>query len=236
MDPLLKIFIGYDSAEPLAYHVLASSILRRATLPIAIVPLTRLSVSRIYTRQRGPTESTEFSMTRFLVPYLSNFEGTSVFMDCDMVCRVDFLELWLELLADQGKAIWCAQHDYAPKSLVKFEGHAQTSYPRKNWSSFLVFDNEKCKALTPEYVNAASGLDLHRMRWTPDETIGSLSLSWNWLVGEYEPNPDAKVLHYTNGGPYFAAYTNCDQAEAWWDEYAEMSTPMQGQVTARRLA
>jgi hypothetical protein len=161
----LRIFIGYDSKEPAAYHVLASSILRQTSIPIAIVPLTRQSVSRVYTRPRGPTESTEFSLTRFLVPYLSGYQGISVFMDCDMLVRTDMLDLWLHLLAEPGKAVWCCQHDYVPKALTKFDGHEQTKYPRKNWSSFMVFDNAKCEALTLDYVNHASGLDLHRFTW-----------------------------------------------------------------------
>lgn len=221
----LKIFIGYDSKEAVAYHVLASSILRRASIPVAIVPLTRSSLGRIYTRKRGPTEATEFSLTRFLVPYLSDYQGISVFMDCDMLARVDMLELWLDLLAQPGKAVWCCQHDYIPKSLTKFDGHEQTKYPRKNWSSFMVFDNAECKALTPEYVNNATGLQLHRFQWTTDDQIGSLPLHWNWLVGEYDKNPHAKVWHYTNGTPCFKEYASCDHAEEWWEEYRTMTAP-----------
>jgi len=228
MNGPLRIFIGYDSHEAVAYHVLASSILRRATIPIAIVPLTRLSLGRLYTRPRGPTEATEFSLTRFLVPALSDYQGISVFMDCDMLCHVDMLELWLELLAQPGKAVWCCQHDYVPKALTKFEGHEQTTYPRKNWSSFLAFDNAKCTALTLDYVNKATGLELHRFHWLKDETeIGTLPLTWNWLVGEYEPNPGAKVLHYTNGTPCFQPYADCDHADRWWAEYREMLKPAQ---------
>jgi len=213
----LKLFIGYDSKEAVAYHVLASSILRRASIPVSLIPLTRQSLTRVYTRERGPTEATEFSLTRFLVPYLSDYEGVSVFMDCDMVMRVDVIELWLELLAQPWKVVWCCQHDYVPKSLVKFEGHEQTKYPRKNWSSFMVFDNAKCEALTPAYVNAASGLQLHRFQWvTRDDQIGALPLSWNWLVGEYDVNTDAKVWHYTNGGPWHGeSYAVGPEADGW---------------------
>ncbi len=221
----LRIFIGYDSKESAAYHVLASSILRLATIPVAIVPLTRQSVSDIYTRKRGPTEATEFSMTRFLVPYLSGYHGYSIFMDCDMVCRVDIREIWQEIEAQSGKAVWCCQHDYIPKGLTKFNGNEQTKYPRKNWSSFMVFANAKCEQLTPSYVNTATGLELHRLLWTNDEQIGSLQLSWNWLVGEYEQNADAKVLHYTNGTPCFVDYAYCDHADVWWDEFKAMTAP-----------
>lgn len=257
-EPLLRVFIGYDRKESVAFSVLAASILKRATIPVAIVPLTRQSLDRIYTRPRGPTEATEFSMTRFLVPYLSNYEGLSVFMDCDMLCQVDLLELWLELSAQPGKAVWCCQHDYVPKDLVKFDGHEQTRYPRKNWSSFMVFDNAQCQSLTPAYVNTATGLELHRFHWvtpsverqevfrlgqtqpevitrtlTADERIGALPLTWNWLVGEYDPNPDAKVLHYTLGTPCFDAYQDCDHADRWWAEYEAMLSPVKALQLAR---
>jgi hypothetical protein len=214
----LRIFVGYDKSEAVAYHVLASSILRRASVPVAIIPLTRQSVSGIYTRKRGPTEATEFSMTRFLVPYLSGYQGISVFMDCDMVCRVDIRELWRYLEAQHGKAVWCCQHDYVPKFLTKFNGNEQTTYPRKNWSSFMVFDNAKCVGLTPDFVNTATGLELHRMLWTSDDQIGSLPLEWNWLVGEYDKNAAAKVLHYTLGTPCFPDYRECDHSDVWHDE------------------
>ncbi len=228
--PLLKVFIGYDRREPIAFHVLASSILRRASLPIAIVPLTRESVQRIYTRPRGPAEATEFSLTRFLVPALSQFEGISLFMDCDMVVQVDLLDLWLELLAQPGKAVWCCQHDYVPQALRKFDGHEQTRYPRKNWSSFMAFDCAKCTALTPAYVNTATGLALHRLHWTTDDQIGALPLTWNHLVGEYPATPEAHVLHYTNGTPCFDGYAQCDQADVWWREYAAALAPVQAIV------
>lgn len=211
---MLKIFIGYDSKEPVAYHVLASSILRRASVPVSIIPLTRQSLGGVYTRPRGPTEATEFSLTRFLVPYLSGYQGLSVFMDCDMLMRVDVADLLRDL--EPGKSVWCCQHDYVPKQLVKFEGHEQTKYPRKNWSSFMVFDNAQCKALTPEYVNAASGLELHRFHWMPDDRIGSLPIAWNWLVGDYDTNPYAHVWHMTNGGPWNAPeYGDGLEATEW---------------------
>jgi hypothetical protein len=212
--PPLRVFIGYDSREPIAYHVLAHSILRRASEPVAIVPLALHSLRR-FTRPRGPTETTEFSLSRFMVPFLCNFEGLAVFMDCDMLAQVDLNELWLPILADPGKAVWCVQHDYVPRQAVKMDGQPQTRYPRKNWSSFMVFDCAQCTALTPEYVNTATGAQLHRLAWTTDAQIGALPLDWNWLVGEYAANPDARILHYTNGGPWFPGCEACDQADRW---------------------
>jgi hypothetical protein len=223
-DPL-RVFIGWDSKEPVAFAVAAHSILRRASRPVAIVPLALESLRSVYTRERGLTESTEFSLTRFLVPFLSGYRGLSVFMDCDVVVQADIYDLVVYPLAFPGKAVFACQHDYIPKGLTKFDGHEQTKYPRKNWSSVMLFVNDQCTALTPEYVNKASGLELHRFKWTTDEQIGALPLEWNHLVGEYVPNPSAQILHYTNGIPAYPTYRECDQADVWWNEYDDMLRP-----------
>jgi len=118
----------------------------------------------------------------------------------------------------------CVQHDYTPRTTTKFLGQAQTVYPRKNWSSLMVFHNAYCTTLTPEYVNTATGLDLHRMNWA--DGIGNIDTTWNWLVGEQVPNPDAKCLHYTLGTPCFLDYASCEQSQVWWDEYARMRSPL----------
>jgi hypothetical protein len=222
----LRIFIGFDSREPVAYHVAAHSILRRASIPVSIAPLAITQLRGLYTRQRGPTESTEFSLTRFLVPYLCDFKGIAIFMDCDMVLKVDIADVMIDTPQLQERAVYVCQHDYEPKPGTKFLEQMQTAYPRKNWSSFAVFNCDHCRLLTPDYVNAATGLQLHRFQWTTDQQIGSLPLEWNWLVGEYPQNPDAKVLHYTLGGPWFLEFAECDQADVWWDEYAAMRAPL----------
>jgi hypothetical protein len=162
-------------------------------------------------------------MTRFLTPYLAFYSGLALFMDCDMLCLTDIAQVLEELPTQPDKDVWACQHNYTPKTTTKFLGQTQTKYPRKNWSSFMVFDAERCTTLTPYYVNTATGLDLHRFQWTTDEQIGSLPLEWNHLVGEYEPNPKAKVLHYTLGGPYFKDYENCDHADLWFAEYQNMT-------------
>lgn len=236
MSEPLRIYIGWDSKEPIAFSVLAHSILARASRPVSIVPLTRQSLGRLYTRARGENEATEFSLTRFLVPHLAGYQGHALFLDCDMLCRVDIGDLLLHVLADPGKALYCCQHDYVPRQAVKFNGNTQTTYPRKNWSSFMLFDCAQCTALTPAYVNTATGLELHRFHWLDDKPIGALPLSWNWLVGEYEPNPAAQVLHYTNGTPCFAEYADCDHAAEWWREYAAMLAPAQLTAEALRQA
>jgi hypothetical protein len=220
---VLQVYIGYDPKEAVAYHTLAHSILRRASIPVSIAPLMRSQLGTLYRRERGPTESTEFSLTRFLVPALSGYAGWSVFMDCDMLCRSDIAELAAHMLRSPDKAVLVCPHDYVPRTQRKFLDQVQTKYPRKNWSSLMLFNNERCQALSAEYVNSASGLDLHRFAWTEDAAIGQLPLEWNWLVGEYEHNPAAKIVHFTLGGPYFEAYRNCDYAEEWFAEQRAMS-------------
>jgi hypothetical protein len=215
---MLQLFIGYDSREPVAYHALAHSILRRSSIPLSIAPLVQAQLRGLYTRARGPTESTEFSLTRFLVPALSGFRGWSIFMDCDMLCRADIAELAGAIERQKDKAVIVCKHDYVPATERKFLDQVQTRYARKNWSSLMAFNNERCRALSPEYVNSASGLDLHRFAWTADESIGELPLEWNWLVGEYAYNPAAKIVHFTIGGPYFDEYRACDYAGEWFAE------------------
>ena len=219
---MLRIYIGYDPRESIAFHVLAHSLLRRSSIPLSVSPLVRSQLQPIYRRPRGPTESTEFSMTRFLVPYLSGYAGWSLYMDCDMLCRVDIAGLMREVDRQAGKAVLVAKHDYVPKSERKFLDQVQTKYPRKNWSSLMVFNNERCRALTPDYVNSASGLELHRFAWAEDRLIGELDREWNWLVGEYPHNPGARIVHFTLGGPYFEPYRNCDYAGEWFAERESM--------------
>ncbi|MGE0362806.1 MAG: glycosyltransferase [Vicinamibacterales bacterium] len=222
----LRIFVGCDSREPVAAAVLMHSILARASAPVALYPLTLASVAHAYTRERTATESTEFSFTRFLVPYLSRYEGWSVFMDCDMLCQVDLWEaLAPHVEAQQEKAVLVCPHDYVPKTSTKMDGRVQTVYPRKNWSSLMVFNNAKCRALTRQYVNTVTGGELHQFAWVPDKAIGTLPLTLNWLVGEYRPRADAEILHYTLGGPYMAGHERCDHADLWNAERDRMLQP-----------
>jgi len=219
----LVIYVGYDPVESAAYHTLAHSIMRRSSIPVSIAPVMQSQLKGVYKRLRGPTESTEFSLTRFLVPSLSGYSGWSVFMDCDMLCRVDVAQLAAQIERQADKAVLVCKHDYVPKTERKFLDRVQTKYPRKNWSSLMVFNNARCRALTPDYVNTAPGLDLHRFKWLDDAEIGELPLEWNWLVGEYPYAPGAKIVHYTLGGPYFEPYRDCDYAAEWFAEHDAVS-------------
>lgn len=237
-DPL-RVFIGFDSREPAAFGVAMSSLLRHASKPVTVTPLVQdaLRWTGAYTRVRQATEATEFSLTRFLAPSLCGFEGFALFVDCDVLFQADVFDLLLYPMAHPGKAVYVCQHDYTPRDVVKFDGHVQTTYPKKNWSSVMLFDNARCRALTEAYVNQATGLELHRFQWLDgDHQVGSLPLSWNWLVGEYEPNPGAEILHFTRGTPCFSEYADCHQADRWWEEYKRMLEPARATEAALMVA
>jgi len=210
----MKIFIGYDSVETVAFHTLVQSIINHSSEPVEIIPL-KLSMLPEYTRPRLPEQSNEFSFSRFLVPYLCNFEGKALFMDCDMMFRTDPKELFD--LIDETQSVSVVKHDYTPKTQTKFLGAIQYKYPRKNWSSVMLFNCEHpdCKRLTPEYINSAEPLALHRFWWTRDDHVGELKADWNHLVGEYQPNPNAKIVHWTLGGPYFLDYHDTEFSNEW---------------------
>jgi len=225
---MLQIFIGYDPKEAVAYHTLAHSILRRSSIPVSIAPLMRSQLKGLYTRARGSTESTEFSLTRFLVPALSQYRGWSLFMDCDMLIRADIAELaaFTERAAD--KSVLVCKHDYVPKTARKMLDQVQTRYARKNWSSVILwncrFGENKC--LTPDYIGGQSGAHLHRFEWLKDEHIGELPSEWNHLTMEFSRNDAAKLLHYTIGIPAFPEYAEQEGAQEWREHLRAAAQPL----------
>jgi len=218
---MINIFIGYDSKEKIAYHVLSESILRNSTKPVSITPIYLPNIKDDFLRERNNLSSTEFSFSRFIIPHLMNYQGWALFMDCDMLMKADVEELWR--LRDDKYAVQVCKHDYVPRTETKFLGQIQTAYPKKNWSSFMLMNCKKCTRLTPDYVNKASGLELHQFKWLEnEELIGSLPLEWNWLVGEYPYKEEVKNIHYTEGGPYFENYSDCDYSSDWYNVYNNM--------------
>jgi hypothetical protein len=214
---MIRVFIGYDPREAVAYNVLAYSIQARASQPVTIAPLMLSQLKGILTRERHPLQSTDFSFSRFLTPYLSGYEGWSVFMDCDMLVLEDIATLWQ--VRDERYAAMVVKHNHVPKETVKFLGEPQTKYEKKNWSSVILFHNARCRALTPEYVNKASGLELHQFKWLAnDDLIGALPDRWNHLVGYNPPRKDAALVHFTQGGPYFDEYRGCEYSKEWFGE------------------
>jgi len=222
---MIRIFIGYDPREKVAYHALVQSIIENSSEPVSITPIAKKHLGNIYQRTRTVKESTEFSLTRFLTPYLSSFEGWSIFMDCDMIVTSDIKQLWD--LREEKYAVMCVKHDYTPSSERKFLDQIQTVYPKKNWSSVMLFNNAKCASLTPEVVQHEDGLFLHQFKWLEsEELIGELPNTWNFLVGEeekleHDQLPD--LIHYTLGGPYFEKYKGCDYEETW-EKYKALMT------------
>ena len=217
---MINVFIGYDSKEKVAYNVLSHSIIQNSTKPVAITPIALNNLKDDFVRERNNISSTEFSFSRFMIPYLMNYQGWALFMDCDMLMFEDIAELWR--MRDDSKAIQVCKHDYVPKEKTKFLGQTQTAYPKKNWSSFMLMNCKKCSTLTPDYVNRASGLELHQFKWLEsEELIGELPLEWNWLVGEYEHKKDVKNVHYTEGGPWFTDYRECDYSKDWFKNHDE---------------
>ena len=210
-DNLISIFIGYDARERAATNVLIDSIYQKSTAPVSITPLVKsqLEAQNFFFRKREKNQSTDFSFTRFLVPRLMGYKGWAIFLDCDMLCRVDISKLWS--LRDENKSVLCVKHNHEPKLTKKFLGEKQTKYQKKNWSSLMLFNCSKCKSLTVDYVNNASGLELHQFKWLKDDSeIGNINdFGWNFLVDVQElPKNKDKInqiplLHWTLGGPWF---------------------------------
>jgi hypothetical protein len=217
---VIRVFIGYDPVEAGTLYTLAHSIQTRSSIPVSITPVALSSLRGILTRDRHPLQSNDFSFSRFLVPWMSGFEGWSIFMDCDMVVTDDIAKLWA--WRDDKYAVRVVKHNYTPPEETKYLGNVQTQYGRKNWSSVILFNNARCKTLTPDYVNTADGLDLHQFRWLQDEEIGELPNHWNKLVG-YDKTTNPSLIHYTTGGPYFKQYAHCEHHHEWWKEFTLMT-------------
>lgn len=211
---MYNIFIGYDPRESAAYYTLAHSIWSQASSPVSITPLI-LNQLPLW-RERDPLQSTDFTYSRFLVPALSGYEGWSLFMDCDMLVRGDITQLFR--LADPRFAVMVVKHpEYNPSSTEKFLGNIQTTYAKKNWSSVMLFQNGRCRSLSPSAVNAQTGAHLHQFKWVDESEIGELPPEWNHLVGEQSPDPNARIAHFTIGGPYFREYSECEFSKEWVD-------------------
>jgi lipopolysaccharide biosynthesis glycosyltransferase len=211
---VIHVYIGHDEREEVALSVLSHSIHRHATAPVSIAQVMLSQLGSLYTRGKHPLQSTAFSFSRFLTPCLSRYTGWSLFIDCDMLMRDDIAKLWA--LRDERYAVMVVKHEHLPRETQKFLGMPQSRYEKKNWSSVMLFNNARCTALTPHYVNSASGLELHQFKWLGSEDeIGALPSRWNHLVGYDECREDVALVHFTLGGPYFEGYADCEYADAW---------------------
>lgn len=220
---VIRVFIGFDKVESIAWHTMVHSILTKSSRPVSIVPVNLSNLNGIYTRLRDSKQSNEFSFSRFLVPYLCDYDGYAIYFDCDMLLRTDISEIFEVLDTQPNKALYVVKHDYEPKNNIKYLNTVQYSYPRKNWSSVVFWNcsHELNRKLTLDFINTATPMEMHRFTWLPDSEIGELDVRWNWLVGEYEnPPSNVKNVHWTNGGPYFHEYSSVDFADEWREMYS----------------
>ena len=215
MTPI-PVFVGYDPREAIAYHTCVNSIIRHASQPVAIIPIA-LNLFQDY-KETHTDGSNHFIYTRFLVPHLMGFKGWAIFIDGDMIVRGDIVELWN--LREVDKDVMVVKHDYQTCMPVKYLGSKNEDYPRKNWSSVILWNCNSFpnRQLTPEFVQKSSGSFLHRFAWLDDNRIGDLPPEWNWLPDEYGPNLNAKLLHYTLGAPCFQEFADTPQGNEWHRE------------------
>jgi hypothetical protein len=252
----LKIFIGWETRETTAWRVLEHSIRRHASLGVQIQPiiLGEMQYRGLYNRPMSMRNglmfddisnapmSTEFAISRFLTPYLAGYSGWALFCDPDMLACTDLTRLIRGVGAvEPGKPVYCVKHKQEAHGEAKMDGQKQVPYPRKNWSSFMLFDCDHSlnKNLTPSMVNSLPGRDLHAFCWLPgydgqdnrvsdEANIGELPLGWNWLEGYSNPHhAPINVIHYTRGGPWLPDYSNVAYADLWHRERQMMDgTPM----------
>ncbi|MFC3677611.1 glycosyltransferase [Ferrovibrio xuzhouensis] len=220
---MIRVFIGYSRAAPVVSSVAALSINRRASQPVAITHLALNQLGGLYTRPQHELQSTDFSFSRFLTPSLAGFQDWAIFMDDDMLVLDDIAKLWA--LRDDRYAVQVVKHDHVPQEDVKFLDKVQTKYEKKNWSSVMLFNCARCTALTPDYVNSATGLELHQFKWLGDDgLIGEIPHRWNYLA-DYDPTipaRDISIVHYTLGGPYYDDTSDCAYSDLWLAEREAM--------------
>jgi len=211
----VKITVGFDQVEAVAYHTFCQSIIDKSSVPVEFLPLAINTLDSY--KETHNDGSNKFTYSRFLTPYLNNFEGWAIFADGDMVCLDDIKNLWD--LRDDRYAAMVVQHDYLTKSSKKYLGNKNENYPRKNWSSVILWNcgHPSNRILTPSFLQEKPGSFLHRFSWLNDAEIGSLPVEWNWLAIEYPENSNAKLIHYTLGTPCLKDYSNTEMASYWKD-------------------
>lgn len=217
MNNIINIVVGFDQRESVAYHAFCQSIIENSSVPVQFLPLA-INTLKNY-KETHNDQSNDFIYSRFLTPYLCNFEGWAIFADGDMICQSDIKELWD--LRDESKALMVVKHDYQTKAHIKYLGNKNENYPRKNWSSVILWNSShpKHRILTPEFIQNQTGKYLHRFSWLDDNEIGEIPREWNWLAIEYPENKDAKLIHYTLGTPCFKEYENTDMSDIWYQTF-----------------
>ena len=222
---LLNIFVGFDQKEAIAYHTFVQSIIENSSIPISITPLAENNLDEYSEEHTDGTN--KFTYSRFLVPYLMDFKGWAIFADGDMVCLSDIKIL--KSFFDPKIALSVVKHDYKTKYKTKYFGQKNEDYPRKNWSSVIIWNCEhpKNKILTPSFISKKEGSFLHRFKWLEDKEIGNLPKTWNWLAMEYEVRNKLDLIHYTLGTPCFKEYSNTDLSKYWKKSFNNLLNGME---------
>ncbi len=212
---MIRLMVGFDQRESVAFHTFVQSVIDKTSVPISITPLVLSSLPG-YSETHTDGSNT-FIYSRFLTPFLCGFQGWAIFADGDMICRQDLDALWK--LRDDRFAVQVVKHDYKTKASQKYLGNKNENYPKKNWSSVILWNcsHPKNRELTPEYVMSKDGKFLHRFTWLDEADVGELPIEWNWLTTKYEDNYSASLLHYTLGTPCFRAYQEANMADVWWE-------------------
>jgi hypothetical protein len=245
-----RLFIGWDPAEQREWNVARFSANVQSTVPLDVrrIALNEMQARRLYTRPTEPRDagywdviseapmSTGHAIARFLVPHLCEYAGWALFTDGDVLFRHDLGELFA--LADPRHAVQVVKHRHWPSATEKMQGHAQTQYARKNWSSVMLIQcgHPSNRKLTPELVNTVPGRDLHRFCWLHDDEIGAIPDGWNWLAGVSAPNPDPAIVHFTNGTPAMPGYAHGPFSDEWWAAARSAGYRMERPAKSERAA
>lgn len=238
---MLKVFIGYDEREAEAYEVAEYSLHQTCSIPVSVTPLKTsiLQAAGLLTRPfdtRGKRydlvsqapQATDFAVSRFLVPMLAH-SGWALFVDCDVVFTRDLADLFM--LRDPTKAIQVVKHNHIPVETTKMDGVEQTRYPRKNWSSVILWNvnHPGNRRLNLSMVNQWPGRDLHAFDWLADDEIGDLPRCWNWLSG-VEAYSGPGIAHLTLGGPWLPNWVSTADSSAGDNLWLRTRDEMRGLV------
>lgn len=213
---MIDLVVGFDQREAVAYHTFCQSVIDHTSIPVRFTPLVAHGIDG------WRDGSNRFIYSRFLTPYLMGYRGWAIFADGDMICRDDIAKLWD--MRNEKYAVMVVKHNYKTKHPVKYLGNKNEDYPRKNWSSLILWNcaHSGNRCLTPSRINGLTGEFLHRFQWLHDGEIGELPIDWNWLISEYPKNEYAHLYHYTIGTPCFQGYMNCDHADVWWHTFRKL--------------
>jgi len=214
---VIDLVVGFDQREAVAYHTFCQSVIDQSSLPVRFLPLAEQTLAGY--RETHTDGSNRFIYSRFLTPYLMGFGGWAIFADGDMVCNADIAQLWR--LRDNSKAVMVVKHDYQTKVSQKYLGNKNENYPRKNWSSLVLWNcgHPSNAVLSPAFIQEKPGAFLHRFNWLQDNEIGELPKLWNWLAIEYPENLQANLIHYTLGTPCLTDYKNTEMSSEWHKIY-----------------